>query len=144
MDEPGVRARIRIIDRRWPVALAKSMSHRLFQNRFHLFRVSSDAEILPVLRFSFRRRTACAVGDPTPQLIRARTHAPLTPAPPRCTTYSPQTRPQKETAMGNRDKQGREKKKPKKTAVKPSATPQPRWTPSYKPTPTPPTDTSSS
>jgi hypothetical protein len=46
--------------------------------------------------------------------------------------------------MGNRDKQGREKKKPKKSVVKPTAASQPRWTPSYKPTPTPPTDTSSS
>ena len=48
--------------------------------------------------------------------------------------------------MGNRDKQGREKKKPKKTAIKPSATQQPRWTPSYKPTPPapPPPSTDSS
>jgi hypothetical protein len=46
--------------------------------------------------------------------------------------------------MGNRDKQGREKKKPKKAVVKPTAAPQPRWTPSYKPTPpTPPTESSS-
>lgn len=46
--------------------------------------------------------------------------------------------------MGNRDKQGREKKKQKKEVPKVPATRTNVWTPSYKPTPTPPpTDTSS-
>jgi hypothetical protein len=49
-----------------------------------------------------------------------------------------------DTAMGNRDKQGREKKKPKKEVPKVPATRNTVWTPTYKPTPTPPPSSDSS